>query len=322
MQIPLRSPDAVRRLVDRFDHIAWHWPHHKRLLALAAMYGYPSWEALVAQCVPTAPRLIYDQDLPSDAARQERWLAMARQVAASLSLLLPEAINLVKSVVPTMKMGVEHSIWYESNDVFDRALQEDKDVWWICYCHYGHHLVPPGFALSRAIRIAEVAERRLSEQLVQDTPYEELYVLDPTHVVGRVDHTQTYSRRRDLIVVEPVPFADALLSPKTMAKHLHQFFAEDCPSWTDTMREQKLAEWIAAGKALKVAAGLPASSKKRWIQTTISARKKIKQSWHWPLRIIETDPLAVEAGRSEAERMDKYLSERYGGDPGYIVITN
>ncbi len=80
------------------------------------------------RCRPSAPPLIYDQDLPSDVARQERWLAMARQAADALNLLLPEAINLVHRVVPTMRMGVEPPRWYEPNEVFNRALLEDRDI--------------------------------------------------------------------------------------------------------------------------------------------------------------------------------------------------
>ena len=85
------------------------------------------------------------------------------------------------------------------------------------------------------------------------------------------------------------------------------------------MCAQKLTEWLAAFKSLKVAAGLTASSKKRGIQTTVSARQKIGHAWHWPLRIIDSDPSAVETGRWEAHRVDKLICDRFGGDPGYII---
>jgi len=320
MQIPLRSPDAVRRLVDRFDHIAPHWPHHKRLLALAAMYGYPSWETLVAGCSQSAPPLIYDQDLPSDVARQERWLAMAQQVAGALSLLLPEAINLINSVVPTMRMGVAQPPWYEPNDVFDQALQEDSDVWWICASHLGHPLVPPGFELSQAIRVSEVAHYRLANKYQPGVlKQEKLWILEPPQTERRLTYPHTYCRRRELIVIEPIPLADMLQAPRKMATLTQSFLTEESPTWTNEIRKQKLAEWLAALKALKVAAGLPASSKKSGFQTTVSARKAVGHNWHWPLRIVDSDPSAIEIGRSEAERVDNVICAHFGGDPGYIV---
>ena len=319
MQIPLRSPDAVRRLVDRFDRLAPHWPHHKRLLALAAMYGYPSWESLVAGCSPSAPPLIYDQDLPSDVARQERWLAMARQSADALNLLLPEAINLVNSVVPTMRMGVEKPVWYEPNAIFNGALLEDQDVWWIHASHLGHPFAPPGFELSSAVRIADVAQSRLSKPYGLGAPSQDLWILEPTQIEKRIRHPHTYFRRKELIVIEPIPLGEMLHTPKKLAKILRRFLAEECPAWTDEVCAQKLSEWLAAFKALKVAAGLPATSKRRGIQTTVSARQKIGHEWHWPLSIIDSDPSAVEAGRSEALRVDKMVCDRFGSDPGYII---
>ncbi len=319
MQIPLRSPDAVRRLVNRFDHIAPHWPHHKRLLALAAMYGYPSWEALVAGCTPTAPPLIYDQDLPSDVARQERWLAMARQAANALNLLLPEAINLVHRIVPTTRMGVEPPKWYEPNELFNRALLEDRDVWWVHSSHLGHPLVPPGFELSSAARIADVVNHRLSRRNGLGAPNEDLWILEPTQSEKRIQHPHTYFRRKELIVIEPIPLAEMLQAPRKLAKTLRRFLAEECPTWTDEICVQRLTEWLAAFKALKVAAGLPASSKKRGIQTTVSARQQIGHDWHWPLRIVDSDASAIAAGRCEAHRVDKLICDRFGSDPGYII---
>jgi hypothetical protein len=40
-------------------------------------------------------------------------------------------------------MGVEKPVWYEPNEIFNRALLEDRDVWWIHASHLGHPLAPP-----------------------------------------------------------------------------------------------------------------------------------------------------------------------------------
>ena len=318
MRIPLRSPDTVRRMAERFDRRARHWPHNKRLLALAAMYGYPSWEALVASCTPDAPAISYDQDLPSDSARQERWLAMAQQVSAALGMLLPEAIHLVNSIVPTMRMGVEMPLWYEPNDVFDRALCEDRDVWWVCASHHGHPLVPPGFTFSRAVRCADVASRRLARQHGLDPSYDELCVLAPIEIERQTNHPHYFCRRKDLVVIEPIPFADALASPKTMARHLHTFFYEGYPSWFEEQRQQRLAEWLEAIKRLKLAAGLQPTSRKRWIQFTVSTRHAIGHEWYWPLRIIDTSQEALSKAAVESARVDRLLADEFGTDPGYV----
>lgn len=107
MKIALRTPDIIRRMTDRFDLIAPTWSHTKRLTALAAMFGYHGWEDLVASCDSTAPLFIFDQDLLSDEARQQRWLAMAEQLAAALDLLLPTALIVVQRTLPTSQIGRE-----------------------------------------------------------------------------------------------------------------------------------------------------------------------------------------------------------------------
>ena len=324
MRILLRSPDAVRRMAERFDSRARHWPHNQRLRALAAMYGYPSWETLVASCTPDAPAILYDQDLPSDGARQERWLAMAQQVATAMGMLLPEAINLVNSIVPTMRMEAEKPKWYEPNDVFDRALREDRDVWWICESHLGHPLVPPGFSFSRAVRCADLAERRLSRRLAPqfgpDFSCDELCVLEPMDTEHQTSHPHSFYRRKDLVVIDPIPFADALASPKTMARHLRTFFAEDCPGWSAEKQQQRLEEWLSAIKTLKQAAGLAPTSRRRWIQFTVSTRQAIGREWYWPLRIDNTSSEALSKAAAEAVRVDKLLTDEFGADPGYVRV--
>lgn len=246
---------------------------------------------------------------------------MAQQTAIALNLLLPEAINLVNSVVPTMRMGVEKALWYQPNDTFDLALTKDPDVWWVGSSHHGHQLVPPGFAFSRAVRIADVATDRLSRRSVHEVSHEELFILEPLEIQRQTIHPHRYFRRKDLIIIEPIPFADALASPKKMEQHLQIFFNQDCATWPVEKRRQRLDEWLASIKTLKAAAGLAPTSRKRWVQFTVSARKKIGHEWFWPLRILEASSEALKAGETESLRIDQFLSQEFRGDPGYIQLT-
>ena len=223
-----------------------------------------------------------------------------------------------------MRMGVEQPLWYEPNDTFDRALAQDRDVWWVGSSHLGHPLVPPGFAFSRAVRIADIASHRLSPRRyyqAQTVSFEELFVLEPIEIERETLHPHRFYRRNELVIIEPIPFSDALASPKKMGRHLNNFFAQDCATWPVEKREQRLGEWLAAIKALKAAAGLAPTSRRQWIQFTVSARSKIGREWFWPLRIVEASPQALKTGETESHRIDACLTAEFGGDPGYIQLT-
>lgn len=315
MPIPLRSPDVVRRIADRFDYYVPHWPHHKRLLALAAMYGYSSWETLVAACNKSAPAIVFDQDLPTDEARQRRWLEMAQNVSETLSMLLPDAINLVRSVVPTMQIGIEMPKWYEPNDVFDRALMIDLDVWWVCVREVGNPLVPPGFVHANANRIADIAQSRLKPNSERTCPT--ISILLPHDLKRELRHPHVYFRRGEFLEIQPIPLGDALRSPRKFNRYLRDFFDENYANLDKDQREELLSRWTIAMKTLLEASGLKANSKRRWVQVTVSTRAEMNRDCFWPLiTISEGEP--NERALEHAMRVDAEVKTNFGGNPGWI----
>lgn len=251
MPIPLRTPDPVRRLAERFDRITPHWPHHQRLLALAVMYGYSSWEDLTRSCNEAAAPMIYDQDLLSDEARQVRWLKMAEDISAVLPLLLPEALRLVHAILPTMRRVGERPKWYEPNDVFSRALLLDQDVWWVSSKEIDHPMAPQGFIISNAVNLADVARERLEHRSIYDS-HREFMILVPSDYSPEVG-PQIYFRRGAFMEVQPVPMGDVLRNPKgrNAAAHLQEFFDKHYPTLDAERRNSLLAEWRAPGAVMR-----------------------------------------------------------------------
>lgn len=317
MQIQLRTTDVVRRMTDRFELITPEWPHHKRLAALAAMYGYPSWEALVASCCEDAQHFTFDQDLPSDEFRQARWLDMAQQVANQFGLYLPHALDLVRMVHPTSAIGRPLSVWYEPNNTFDRALLEDRDLWWVSIREEGHPFIPPGFILGQAIRVADVAEARLSRQSLPPLTREKIWVLLPVnHKTARFGHT--YCHRGEFLEIAPIPTADAIRNAKKGEHYLKEFFENAYPQQSQEQNTLLMYQWKLALKALHKAAGLPENSKRRWVSITVSSRESIGQAWYWPLKLQSMEQEIIEATKQYALNVNAEVLEEFDGNPGCI----
>lgn len=322
MKIALRTPDIIRRMTDRFDLIAPTWSHTKRLTALAAMFGYHGWEDLVASCDSTAPLFIFDQDLLSDEARQQRWLAMAEQLAAALDLLLPTALIVVQRTLPTSQIGREYAAWYEPNRIFDQAFASTQDVWWVCFSESGHPFVPPGLVLAKAVQLSDLCKNRSSDGLlVSNAKTKSRWVLVPSESRTVINHPHIYFKSDELVEVMPLPLGDSLREPRKHAKYLDEFLDMQYPHLTLQERTELIAYWRTALKALHDAAGLPPNTKRRWIQMTLACRTVLGRPWFWPIKLKDVDPNLLGQVHKVAIRTDALLREHFGRDPGFIRVV-
>lgn len=321
MKIVLRTPDVIRRMTNRFDHIAPDWEHSKRLTALAAMFGYEEWGRLIASCDPQAPHFVFDQDLPTDRDRQQRWLTMAQQVAAVMDMPLPVALNLIQRVHPMSRLGDALSPWYEPNPVFDQALMQDGDIWWVGMSEVGNPLAPLGFIVARAFNVSELAKWRSQRRNASELSNEmsSIWVLLPLNHHGPIAHPHTYFSRGELVEIAPIPLADSVMAPKKHARYLASFFAEEYPHATEVACAAMLTNWRAARKKLYVGAGLAANSQRRGVQLTRKVREDLGESWHWPLDIRSSSLQALDAAEQQSIEIDEELKRHYGQDDITVV---
>jgi len=325
VKIPLRSPELARRQTERYDRIAPDWPHYKRLKAQAVLFGYSSWEELVESCQPSAPDFPYDQDIDR-ASREARWLWMAQAISAAFDVELPHALNLVAFIAPTNDPLRPRPPWYEPNDTFNFALSTQDGLYWCCVGEHGHPFVPPGFILQQATHVSDLCQERLRNpygMLPRKSPRRDIWVLLPDEGIdlsGGIRPRHTYFRRGQLLEVDPVPMGDVIRSPSKHAAQLREFFEYSYPDIGQTEQRALIDEWRRALKSLHVAADLPAGSKRRWVQPTVSARRRIGKEWYWPLQITPVgDALATAA--QYAHEVDTDLLDHFGRDPGYIQIS-
>lgn len=323
VQIPLRSPELARRQTERYDRIAPDWPHHKRLKAQAVLFGYNSWEELVASCQSNAPDFVFDQDI-DQAAREQRWLRMAEAASAAFNIELPYALDLVHFVMPTCDPQRPRPAWYDPNDTFNLALSKKDGLWWCCVGEHGHPFVPPGFVLQEASHVADVSAQRLNDPygLHRTRRLKHIWVLLPNEGfdVGGIQPIHTYFRRGQLLEVDPVPMGDFLRAPAKYAAQLREFFDYAYPDIGQAEQHALLKGWRQALKTLHVAAQLPAASRRRWIQPTVSARCGIGKDWYWPLQPRPEGDALANAARY-AHKVDADILDYCGRDPGYIDIS-
>lgn len=323
VQIPLRSPELARRQTERYDRIAPDWPHHKRLKAQAVLFGYSSWEELAASCQPYAPDFPFDQDIDCP-SREARWLGMAEAIAAAFGVELPYAIDLVAFVNPTCDPTRPRPPWYEPNDTFNFALSKQVGLWWCCVGEQGHPFVPPGFTLQQATHVADLGADRLSGHYgrSQIRRSVDIWVLRPDEgidVSGGIRQRHLYFRRGQMLEVAPVPMGDFLRAPSKHAARLREFFEYAYPDLGQIEQRALIDKWRQDLKSLHIAADLPAGSRRRWVQPTVSARRRIGKEWYWPLEIRPIGDAMQNAARY-AHEIDSDIMDHFGGDPGYIEI--
>lgn len=323
VKIPLRSPELPRRQTERYDRIAPDWPHHKRLKAQAVLFGYNSWEELVASCQPYAPDFPFDQDIDSP-SREVRWLGMAEAISAAFCVELPYAIDLVAFINPTCDPTRPRPPWYEPNDTFNFALSKQVGLWWCCVGEQGHPFVPPGFTLQQATHVADLGADRLRDPYgrSQIRRSVDIWVLVPDEGVDFSDGIRPrhmYFRRGQLLEVAPVPMGDFLRAPSKHAARLREFFERAYPDVGRIEQRALIDKWRQALKSLHVGAGLPAESRRRWVQPTVSARRRIGKEWYWPLEIRPVGGALAKAARYAYE-IDSDIMDHFGEDPGYIEI--
>lgn len=320
MKILLRTPDVVRRLTVRFDRFAPHWPHHTRLKALAVMLGYESWEELVGSCDSSAPLFVFDQDLQSDDERHARWLVMAQQVAKAFDLLLPDGIDLIRTVLPTSQINRNLSAWDDNHPAFIAALSKESDVWRVHVYYQAHPFAPPGFVYCKAYSVTDMASKRLARGRRFHEP---LYPASISILMPESFHRERVGvnvnfRRGEVLEVEPVPFGYALQFPNKCKDQLAEFFSIEYPALPENDRIEHLSNWRTALSALFIKAGLPANSKRRDVQMTIGSRWAMGQNWYWPFVLKNSSDLLIGQMHDYAVSIDLSLRRRDGSDRGYI----
>lgn len=322
MKILLRTPDIIRGFAEKFERCASHWSHHTRLKALAVMLGHASWEELVSSCDLSAPLFVFDQDLPSDAERHARWLAMAQQLAKSFGLPLVDALDLVHDARPTSKIGVQRSIWDEKNQDFLSALQLEADVWWVNAYHHGHPFSPPGFLYCEAVSVSSRAINAFSEGrgIYERRDCHSISILLPQSFYYCKTGYHLHLRRCDMLEVAPVPIGAAILFPKKYHSYLKEFFQSNYQSVPAGDYGKMIDNWKDSLKALFVSSGLSPNSKRQDIQFRLSIREAIGRDWYWPFIISENNQKDVlNKMRTVAIEFEDGLVKR-GSNRGVVIF--
>lgn len=315
-RLRLRNPESLGDLAALFDDATPAWRHSRRLRMIAAMLGYASWPELLGDS-REGPFAEFDEALPGDAARQQRWLAMAENLARAAGLLLPQALYLVRRVRPSSARAGAPASWQEPNAVFDEALLKDPDVWQIADADRRHCFAPPGFAIASAVNVAALAARRRNAA-APEAP--RLAVLHPLE--EGVSVAFACARRADLLEIEPVP-AGSVISSGPVARieaapYLDEFFAGAFPHADARQRTELLHHWHNAYSHLRSLAAQDGKGGGGWDHVTVGFRQRHGLSWHWPLSIIGGSAEAVERAHRHAVEVDQRIRSRYGADPGCI----
>ena len=273
------EPTNIHKLLTYFNGVVKEWSYDKKLLALAVMLGYKSWQEL-QQNVTLAEEMRFDQDIPSK-EREKRWLKMALRLCERMGYLLPQAQEIVINIRPTSDPTRPRDVCELPIRAFDEVMLKDTISYWLCEAEYGHPFAPKGQTIGRALKISEVAEMRLKKK--SDMKWNDIWVLSPEKDDGK-EFVHTFFRRGEYMEIEPVPVADAIRNPIKCKVYLDEFFNRYYPGQTRADNQAMMRKWRSDLKQLNTAAGLPPGSKQRFVQMDEECRVKLGKNWHWPLK--------------------------------------
>lgn len=321
MKVLFQSPEFARRSAQRFDDAGIDWPLNKRLLALALMLGYESWESHVAACSPSNPKVIFDQDLDEDAFAK-RIADMAHGLSKGMGMIYQEAYDIVASVRPLDDRARSAARLYVNNVHSDRYQAEETDTWWVLMEETWHPLTIPGFEMCGAVNLAALARARLKGGfLAFSYRSRDEYLRDQRAVL--VPHgfkkrwtRHAYFRTGELMVFEEQPMEWMLRAPSSHPREMNEWFQTHYLGTTKEEAKAILRSRAADLGRLREMAGISKRPKTATI-ATVAARESGGVNWHWPLVPLDQPATAI----AQAEVIARDTQRRYDREAGAVVFS-
>lgn len=286
------SPTLAKRLVADAKKLLPSHSHADHLRAVAAQYGFLSWESLLAACSSSPPTFIYDQDIDEDEF-QKRRLDQAKRCRDALGMPLPYAHDFAHAIAATQDFKRPSRPIYVPDAVFEKELLNEKDLWWHSSTEIEHPLCPPKFSLGKASDVRDVARLRLNPPPNRFEGKKLFHIFPGMHVRNhsyRKISSHYYGPRGDLLEVAPVApafmFAAQYRVTKKDVREAEDRFhglnwEEALSSITETRNQYRM---------LLDAAGIPSRERKFLPQIPIAVKDRMGLPWYWPLVPIISNP--------------------------------
>jgi hypothetical protein len=289
--IPLRSADVVKRIATEEVRplLPEAWSHRTVLDVTAALYGYDHWAHLRRTAHASTHAFVFDQDLAPEALDGRR-LELARHVEQRTGIPFPYAYGLVARSAVTRDFRRERPQTLETTALFETL--RTHDAWWYIdrdTADYSHPLVPAGFALCRATRLAEMARVILwgREELPEN--YSMSSVVMPAKRLAlpfALLSAHLFLPRQQILHIKPIPFAHMM--PRAYRLRLRDLIAlrhlgagDDRKEWT-----QRLIVARDHYAKLANAARLSAEQARKLEEPLgVRARDELGVPWCWPLEL-------------------------------------
>lgn len=321
MKVLFQSPEFARRSAQLFDDAGIDWPLNKRLLALALMLGYESWESHVATCSPSNPKVIFDQDLDEDAFAK-RIADMAHGLSKGMGMIYQEAYDIVAWIRPLDDRARSAARLYVHDEHRDRYQAEETDTWWVSMQETSHPLTIPGFEMCGSVNLAALARARLKGGSLpvfygshDEYARDRRAVLVP-HGFKKRWTRHVYFRTGELMAFEEQPSEWMLRAPSSHPREVSEWFQSRFPGTTKDEAKAILRSRAADLGRLREMAGISKRPRTATI-ATVAAREAGGVKWYWPLVPLDQPVTAI----AQAEVIARDTQRRYDREAGAVVFS-
>lgn len=288
MAIPLRSVELAKRIASDFEKR--HHIEGDRALTLdlmATQYGYRSWQELTKCVSPEAPPFVFDQDLSEEDFAARR-LEQARCITDTFRWLLPDAFAFADALRATADQTRPPRRLSNTSPAYDRAMLDQRDVYWCSGVELEHPLAPPGFDLCILTSVSSLAKARL--QGIYTGEAEKVQAIIPWNRQGMASLVggHNFYAADDLLLVEVVSWG-AVFAKKTPPSVRRKDL------WQTRYRSEEEAKFAVAQDHAAYQQLLSAVERlglkcKRGEQPQLVARELLGKPWYWPLKPIIRTP--------------------------------
>lgn len=322
MKVLFQSHEFAKRSASRFEDAGLDWPLHRRLLALALMFGHDSWESLVATCADGNPKVIFDQDMSQDAFAK-RSADMAHGLSIGLDLIYQEAYDIVSFVRPLHDRARPSLPLYVHDEHRAKYQAEEGDTWYVSTQETWHPFTIPGFEMCLSTNLSAMARGRLKKRdlgilwkMPSESPMFRRAVLVP-HGFKKPWTQQAVFRVGELMAFEEQPMRWMLRAPSSHPPQVNEWLARVYPNATKQEAMGFLRARVGDLERLRAMAGISKRPRRETI-ATVAAREAGGVKWHWPLVPLDQGRSAVEQSEALA-RAEQLRLDRKAGRPVFSV---
>lgn len=251
MKVLFQSHEFAKRSASRFEDAGLDWPLHRRLLALALMFGHDSWESLVATCADGNPKVIFDQDMSQDAFAK-RSADMAHGLSIGLDLIYQEAYDIVSFVRPLHDRARPSLPLYVHDEHRAKYQAEEGDTWYVSTQETWHPFTIPGFEMCLSTNLSAMARGRLKKRdlgilwkMPSESPMFRRAVLVP-HGFKKPWTQQAVFRVGELMAFEEQPMRWMLRAPSSHPPQVNEWLARGGLQQHPQVRALLARVWPAA----------------------------------------------------------------------------